>query len=147
MVFKLIFRSPTIVSGSWKWKCQRKGLIFFLVGVDVLLGRAVGESNRQLYWNIEMISSIQTKKTNHKSITLWIHTSIRVDNFFSHILSYFCFFVAAFKPCQGRLNKETNQSFWWSQVIMWLNPYHQVKTSKPSRLFKSYKPRQDIPSS
>lgn len=30
-------------------------------------------------------------------------TSIGVDIFFSLILSYFCFFVPAFKPCQGRL--------------------------------------------
>lgn len=30
-------------------------------------------------------------------------TSIGVDIFFSLILSYFCFFVAALRPCQGRL--------------------------------------------
>lgn len=30
--------------------------------------------------------------------------------FFSRILSYFCFFVAAFRPCQGRLNAENKQS-------------------------------------
>lgn len=30
-------------------------------------------------------------------------TSIGVDIFFSLILSYFCFFVAALRPCHGRL--------------------------------------------
>lgn len=32
-----------------------------------------------------------------------VDTSIGVDIFFSLILSYFCFFVPAFNPCQGRL--------------------------------------------
>lgn len=31
-------------------------------------------------------------------------TSIDVETFFSLILSYFCFFVPAFSPCQGRLH-------------------------------------------
>lgn len=33
------------------------------------------------------------------------HTSIEVETFFSLILSYFCFLVPAFNPCQGRLQK------------------------------------------
>lgn len=35
--------------------------------------------------------------------SIYVSTSIGVDNFFSQILSYFCFFVAAFNPCHGRL--------------------------------------------
>jgi hypothetical protein len=31
------------------------------------------------------------------------YTSMGVDSFFSLILSYFCFLVPAFSPCQGRL--------------------------------------------
>jgi len=34
------------------------------------------------------------------------YTSIEVDIFFSLILSYFCFLVPAFSPCQGRLEKK-----------------------------------------
>ncbi|ESR63908.1 hypothetical protein CICLE_v10010114mg [Citrus x clementina] len=49
-----------------------------------------------------MSSRIATRNKNQ-------HTSIGVDTFFSHILSYFCFFVAAFRPCQGRLNAEIIQ--------------------------------------
>ena len=33
-------------------------------------------------------------------------TSIEVSIFFSLILSYFCFFVPAFRPCQGRLRRQ-----------------------------------------
>lgn len=39
-------------------------------------------------------------------IELIIITSIGVDIFFSLILSYFCFLVPAFSPCQGRLKKK-----------------------------------------
>jgi len=34
------------------------------------------------------------------------NTSMGVDTFVSLILSYFCFLVPAFSPCQGRLKKE-----------------------------------------
>ena len=36
-------------------------------------------------------------------------TSIGVETFFSLILSYFCFFVPAFRPCHGRLKTEYHQ--------------------------------------
>lgn len=34
-------------------------------------------------------------------------TSTGVETFFSLILSYFCFLVPAFNPCQGRLTKKS----------------------------------------
>ena len=56
-------------------------------------------------------------------------TSTGVDIFFSLIFSYFCFFVAAFKPCQGRLPR-----------LKYIKTY--PKLSKSSLLLCSVKERQ-----
>ena len=57
-------------------------------------------------------------------------TSTGVDIFFSLIFSYFCFFVAAFKPCQGRLPK-----------LKYIKTY--PKLSKSSLLLCSVEERQN----
>ena len=59
-------------------------------------------------------AKIYSPYSNHKGHKTYHshheHTSMGVDNFFSHILSYFCFFVAALRPCHGRLKAVTNES-------------------------------------
>lgn len=53
---------------------------------------------------------LEPKYTHFPTHVIGTQTSIGVDNFFSHILSYFCFFVAAFNPCHGRLLTKTFES-------------------------------------
>lgn len=67
----------------------------------------------QQYWFSKAISKqyksrIQLRTFTSQSIVISLNrsTSIGVSIFFSAILSYFCFFVPAFSPCQGRLQSE-----------------------------------------
>lgn len=69
-------------------------------------GRDFNKANQVGMYRDFTLKPWMQKKIHHVKI----QTSMGVDTFFSRILSYFCFFVAAFRPCQGRLNAETKQS-------------------------------------
>jgi len=57
------------------------------------------------HWRWELIATMLPGKPSHNSF-------IGVICFFSPIFSYFCLFVAALRPCQGRLPRRKYMKTW-----------------------------------
>lgn len=78
------------------------------------------------------ISKYRSKKKN-SYIANERNTSMDVETFFSLILSYFCFLVPAFKPCQGRLKRRVCQ-WYYEREIVWKN---YIRVGKSTFLLKN----------
>jgi hypothetical protein len=79
-----------------------------------------------------MKSSKAVHKTHQYLGTGYLYTtSIDVDIFLSLILSYFCLFVPAFRPCHGKLVIKTDSQFILSEI----QEYSKTNRCRHSRVY------------